>query len=124
MKNVFSQWQIWAALSAVFAAATAVLGKIGVADIDSSFATLIRTFVVLLASAAIVGLTHSYQPLATIAPDRGRADRRGHRACGGQGVAVPAGIRSSTARPGPLSLKAMAIWCSLAIAATRASPKP
>jgi transporter family protein len=68
MKGIFSEWQTWAALSAVFAAATAVLGKIGVADIDSNFATLIRTFVVLLASAAIVGVTHSYQPLTTLAP--------------------------------------------------------
>lgn len=35
-------------LSAVFAAATAILAKIGVAGIDSNFATAIRTSVVLL----------------------------------------------------------------------------
>jgi transporter family protein len=68
MKGVFSEWQLWAALSAAFAAATAVLGKIGVEHIDSNFATLIRTVVVLLASAAIVGITHAYQPLTTVPP--------------------------------------------------------
>lgn len=41
-------WLTWALLSAVFAAATAILAKIGVAGIDSNFATAIRTSVVLL----------------------------------------------------------------------------
>ena len=36
-------WLFWAILSAVFAAATALLAKVGVAGIDSNLATAIRT---------------------------------------------------------------------------------
>jgi transporter family protein len=39
-------WLIWALLSAVFAAATALLAKVGVSGIDSNLATAIRTTVV------------------------------------------------------------------------------
>ncbi len=38
----------WALLSAVFAAATAILAKVGVAGVDSNFATAIRTSVVVM----------------------------------------------------------------------------
>lgn len=41
-------WLFWALLSALFAAATAILAKIGVAGIDSNFATAIRTTVVVI----------------------------------------------------------------------------
>lgn len=41
-------WIAWALLSAAFAAATAVLAKIGVADVNSHLATAIRTTVVLV----------------------------------------------------------------------------
>jgi transporter family protein len=41
-------WVFWSLLSAVFAAATAILAKIGVAHIDSNLATAIRTTVVVL----------------------------------------------------------------------------
>ena len=43
-------WLGWALLSAVFAAATALLAKVGVAGIDSNLATAIRTTVVLVFS--------------------------------------------------------------------------
>ena len=48
--NIFSlmQWLYWSLLSAVFAAATAVLAKIGVTGIDSNVATAIRTSVILV----------------------------------------------------------------------------
>lgn len=39
-------WLLWAILAAVFAAATALLAKIGVADIDPNLATAVRTTVV------------------------------------------------------------------------------
>ncbi len=39
-------WLLWAILSAVFAAATALLAKVGVSGIDSNLATAIRTTVV------------------------------------------------------------------------------
>ena len=41
-------WVFWALLSALFAAATALLAKVGVAGIDSNLATAIRTTVILL----------------------------------------------------------------------------
>src|SRR5271157_6418609 len=41
-------WIGWALLSALFAAATALLAKVGVAHIDSNLATAIRTTVVVL----------------------------------------------------------------------------
>ena len=44
----FQSWQIWAVLSAVFAALTAIFAKIGVENINSDLATFIRTVVVLV----------------------------------------------------------------------------
>ena len=41
-------WLHWSLLSAVFAAATAILAKIGVAGVDSNLATAVRTAVVLV----------------------------------------------------------------------------
>ena len=47
-QNGEMSWITWALLSAVFAAATAVLAKLGVAGMDSNFATAIRTTVVVV----------------------------------------------------------------------------
>lgn len=66
MKTLFSHWQIWAALSACFAAMTAIFGKIGVEAINSDFATLIRTAIILVVVALIVAATGSWQPLAGV----------------------------------------------------------
>ncbi len=41
-------WILWALLSALFAAATAILAKIGVAHVDSNLATAVRTTVVVV----------------------------------------------------------------------------
>lgn len=41
-------WLVWALLSAVFAAATALLAKLGVAHVDPNLATAVRTTVVVL----------------------------------------------------------------------------
>ena len=41
-------WILWAILSAIFAAATALLAKVGVAHVDSNLATAVRTSVVVL----------------------------------------------------------------------------
>jgi bacterial/archaeal transporter family protein len=46
-------WIFWAALSAVFAAGTALLAKVGVEHIDSNLATAIRTSVVVIFTWAI-----------------------------------------------------------------------
>ena len=41
-------WIFWALLSAVFAAATAILAKLGVANVDPNYATAVRTSVVVV----------------------------------------------------------------------------
>jgi transporter family protein len=41
-------WQLWALMSAVFAALTAIFAKIGIENIGSDLATFIRTVVVLI----------------------------------------------------------------------------
>jgi len=68
MKSLLSSWQVWASLSAIFAALTAIFGKIGVENINSDFATLIRTAIILLVIGLIVLGTGSWQPLASVAP--------------------------------------------------------
>ena len=50
-------WFYWALLSAVFAAMTAIFAKIGLAGVNSDFATLIRTLVILLVLSAFVYFT-------------------------------------------------------------------
>ena len=52
-----SSWLPWALLSAIFAAATALLAKVGIQGIDSNLATAIRTTVILVFTWAIaIGL--------------------------------------------------------------------
>ncbi|MGZ5030962.1 MAG: EamA family transporter [Methylobacter sp.] len=41
-----NNWFFWAILSAVFAAFTAIFAKIGIRDVDSDLATLIRTIII------------------------------------------------------------------------------
>lgn len=47
-------WVFWALLSAVFAAATTVFARVGVAGIDSDLATLLRTTLILVLLAVLV----------------------------------------------------------------------
>ncbi len=68
MKNLFLSWQVWALLSAAFAALTAIFAKIGIENVNSDFATFIRTIVILLAAALMVYVTGNWQSPATITP--------------------------------------------------------
>ncbi len=54
-------WLFWAVLSAVFAALTAIFAKIGIANVNSDFATFVRTVVVIVALAGILTLTGGWQ---------------------------------------------------------------
>ncbi len=47
-------WAVYAVLSAVFAALTSILAKIGIEDVESNLGTMIRTFVVLIMAWIIV----------------------------------------------------------------------
>jgi transporter family protein len=59
-------WLPWALLSAVFAAATALLAKVGIAGIDSNLATAIRTTVILVFTWAIAIGLEKHHALADI----------------------------------------------------------
>jgi len=49
-----NEWFYWALLSAFFAALTAIFAKLGLEGIDSDYATLIRTVVIMLTLACFV----------------------------------------------------------------------
>lgn len=57
IENQSGSWLIYAVLSAVFASLTAILGKIGIAGIDSNLGTAIRTTVVLAMAWGMVFIT-------------------------------------------------------------------
>jgi transporter family protein len=59
-------WLLWALLSAVFAALTAIFAKIGVEDINSDLATLIRTVVVLFSLALILFASGQFNQIGPI----------------------------------------------------------
>lgn len=46
--NSVPGWAFWALLSAVFAALTAIFVKVGIQDVDSDLATLIRTWIIIV----------------------------------------------------------------------------
>ncbi len=50
-------WFVFALLSAVFAAATSILAKVGIENVNSNLATAIRTIVVLAAAWGMVFIT-------------------------------------------------------------------
>jgi transporter family protein len=64
--NAGSSWLLFALGSAVFAALTAILGKIGVSEINSNLATLIRTLVILVVAVVIVALRNEWEPLSRL----------------------------------------------------------
>ncbi|ESQ89405.1 transporter [Asticcacaulis sp. AC460] len=66
MKSLALSWPFWAVLSAVFAALTAIFAKIGVEAVNSNMATFIRTLVIVVAAAAVVLATHSWQAPGSI----------------------------------------------------------
>jgi len=66
LKLFLESWQFWALLSAAFAALTAIFAKVGIENINSDFATFIRTIVILLALGGILAATGQFQPLNTI----------------------------------------------------------
>ncbi len=59
-------WMIFAVLSAVFAALTSILAKIGIEGVNSNLATAIRTIVVVIMAWGMVFLTHAQNGLEEI----------------------------------------------------------
>ncbi|AEH85288.1 MULTISPECIES: EamA family transporter [Mesorhizobium] len=66
MNLTFSSWQLWALLSAAFAALTAIFAKVGIENISSDFATFIRTVIILAVLGAILLASGQFQSPATI----------------------------------------------------------
>ncbi len=59
-------WVFYALLSALFAALTAILAKVGVKDVNSNLATAIRTIVILIFAWAIVFFQQTHKQLPNI----------------------------------------------------------
>ena len=57
----FTRWEFFALASAFFAGLTALLGKIGVMNVNSNLATFIRTVVVLVMTACILSWRQQWQ---------------------------------------------------------------
>ena len=64
--GALSSWQLWAVLSAIFAALTAIFAKVGVENVNSDLATFIRTIFVVCVLALIVYATRQFQNPAEI----------------------------------------------------------
>jgi len=61
-------WLFWALLSAAFAALTAVFAKIGVQDIDSDYATFLRTIVILGVTTMLLAVSGKLRSPMTLPP--------------------------------------------------------
>lgn len=59
-------WFVFALLSAIFAAFTSILAKIGIEGVNSHLATAIRTVVVVLMAWGMVYLTHAQSGISSI----------------------------------------------------------
>ncbi|WP_038290318.1 EamA family transporter [Acetivibrio straminisolvens] len=59
-------WMAFAILSAVFAALTSILAKVGIENVNSNLATAIRTVVVVVMAWVIVFITHAQSGLSEI----------------------------------------------------------
>ena len=59
-------WMVFAILSAVFAALTSILAKVGIDGVNSNLATAIRTVVVVVMAWGMVFLTHAQSGLVEI----------------------------------------------------------
>lgn len=63
---MFILWALFAVLSAIFAALTSILAKIGIENVDSNLATAVRTVVVVAMSWLMVFITNAQSGLTNI----------------------------------------------------------
>ena len=66
--GALTSWQFWAIASAAFAALTAIFAKVGVENVNSDYATFVRTIIILLCLAAILAATGQFQAPGSVAP--------------------------------------------------------
>lgn len=65
-KEDIFMWVLFAFLSAIFAALTSILAKVGIEGVNSNLATAIRTVVVVVMAWGMVFLTHAQSGLSSI----------------------------------------------------------
>jgi bacterial/archaeal transporter family protein len=65
--SLLSNWKIYALLSAVFAALTAILAKLSVSELNSDLATFYRTVVILAVAAVAVAIRGEWQSPTSVA---------------------------------------------------------
>lgn len=68
MHSLSQSWLFWAFLAAIFASLTAVLAKVGVSDINSNYATFLRTVVVVTALGLLVFVTGQTEQISSLSP--------------------------------------------------------
>jgi len=59
-------WAVWALVSALFAALTAIFAKIGLEGINSHFATFIRAIIIAFCLAVFLSYAKAWQPLSSL----------------------------------------------------------
>ena len=64
-------WLVWALLSALFAALTAIFAKIGLEGVDSDYATLVRTAVIIVVLGAFVTVTGKWRSPTSLSAKSG-----------------------------------------------------
>ena len=65
---MLKDWRLWALGSALFAALTAVLAKVGVTGVSSNLATVVRTGVILVFGAGLLAFTGEGRGVWTLGP--------------------------------------------------------
>ena len=68
MMTTSGSWFTWALLSAVFAAMTTIFAKIGIQGVDSDYATLIRTAIVIVVLGAFVAAAGKWSDPRALSP--------------------------------------------------------
>jgi transporter family protein len=68
MSTTTNLWFYWALMSAAFASLTAIFAKIGLEGVDSDFATLFRTVIILLSISWFVYYAGKWRDPASLAP--------------------------------------------------------
>ena len=66
MNSFSNSWPFWAVMSAVFAAMTAILAKIGIEGVNSSYATFVRTIVIIAFLIGFLYFTDQYQSFSSL----------------------------------------------------------
>ncbi len=104
-------WIGWALLSALFAAATALLAKVGVAHVDSNLATAVRTSVVVVFAWGIALALGKHGEIRDARPPHravSSALRPGHRTLAGCAISAP--CNSARLRASPRSTSSAFRW--------------